>query len=126
VGRLIRDADDPTAADIAVTVADQWHGRGVATALIQALLARRPKEVTTLRTMTTADDVTSLAVLAAAGPLATRMEHGVIEVRIDVPAGYAQQAHDSSSVAHRSVDPSRHRPEESRTRKKLGSRKPNP
>jgi RimJ/RimL family protein N-acetyltransferase len=82
VGRLIRYADDRTAADIAVTVLDEWQGRGVATALTSALLARRPPGVTQLRTVTAADNVASLAMLAAAGPLTTRIEHGAVEVRV--------------------------------------------
>jgi hypothetical protein len=86
VGRLIRYVKDPTAADVAVTVADQWQGRGVASALIQALLAGRPKGVTQLRTMTAAENVASLAMLAAAGPLTTRMEHGIIEVHVALPS----------------------------------------
>jgi RimJ/RimL family protein N-acetyltransferase len=87
VGRLVRYATDSTAADIAVTVADQWQGRGVGTALVNALLARRPEGVTRLRTMTAADNVASLAMLAAAGPVSTRTEHGVVEVCVDVSEG---------------------------------------
>jgi GNAT superfamily N-acetyltransferase len=89
VGRLIRYQNDPTAADIAVTVLDDWQGRGVATALIRALLTRRPHGVTQLRTMTAAGNGAALAMLAAAGSLTTRTEHGVVEVSVQLPPGYA-------------------------------------
>jgi acetyltransferase len=84
VGRLIRYVNDPSAADIAVTVADTWQGQGVGTVLVQALLARKPEGVTQLRTMTTADNLASLAMLAAVGPMSTRIENGAIEVHVDV------------------------------------------
>lgn len=84
VGRLIRYRNDRTVADIAVTVLDDWQGRGVATALIQVLLARRPPGVTQLRTVAAADNAAALAMLAAAGSLTTRTEHGVVEVDVDL------------------------------------------
>lgn len=103
VGRLIHYVNDPTAADIAVTVVDQWQGRGVATALVQALLARRPEGVTQLRTLTAADNIASLAMLATAGPVSTRMEQGVVEVRVDVSArkaGWAQDPNIAAALNH--------------------------
>ena len=40
VARYVRDPDDPKRAEVAVTVRDEWQGRGVGTALL-GLLARR-------------------------------------------------------------------------------------
>ncbi|MEZ5161408.1 MAG: GNAT family N-acetyltransferase [Marmoricola sp.] len=42
IGRIVRYPDIHDAADIAVTVRDDWQGRGVATALLSLLVARRP------------------------------------------------------------------------------------
>jgi hypothetical protein len=42
VARVIRYQDEPTSADVAVTVRDDWHGRGAATALLAALMRQRP------------------------------------------------------------------------------------
>jgi RimJ/RimL family protein N-acetyltransferase len=84
VARLVRYADDPTAADVAVTVTDAWQGRGVAGALLSALLARRPAEVTRLRTTVAADNRASLAMLARLGTLTTRRDgFGVLTVEVD-------------------------------------------
>ena len=38
---LIQDPADPAMADVAFTVADDWQGRGVGTALTRALLQHR-------------------------------------------------------------------------------------
>ena len=40
IARYIRDADDPQAAEIAVTVVDDWQGRGLGTALLSRLAGR--------------------------------------------------------------------------------------
>lgn len=37
VARYVRDRDQPDQAEVAVTVADDWQGRGVGTALLEAL-----------------------------------------------------------------------------------------
>jgi RimJ/RimL family protein N-acetyltransferase len=43
VARYVR-SDDPTEAEVAVVVGDPWQGRGVATALLQRLVARAREE----------------------------------------------------------------------------------
>jgi RimJ/RimL family protein N-acetyltransferase len=40
IARYIRDADDPHAAEIAVTIVDDWHGRGLGTELLARLSDR--------------------------------------------------------------------------------------
>ena len=67
VAHLVLCPDDPATADIAVTVADDWQGRGVGTALRSALLARRPAAVRRLRTVVDAGNRASLALLAGQG-----------------------------------------------------------
>jgi len=69
VGRLIRYPDDPTAADVAVNVGEEFRGRGVATALLKELLAQRPVGVETLRTVVSADNRAALAMLRPLGEL---------------------------------------------------------
>jgi GNAT superfamily N-acetyltransferase len=44
IARYIRDADDPHAAEIAVTVVDDWQGRGLGTELLAQLSGRARAE----------------------------------------------------------------------------------
>jgi RimJ/RimL family protein N-acetyltransferase len=44
IARYVRDADDPQAAEIAVTVVDDWQGRGLGTELV-AQLSERARSV---------------------------------------------------------------------------------
>ena len=93
LARMIRYADDPTAADVAVTVVDEWQGRGVATALLAELVRERPEGVTHIVTTVAADNAASLAMLARLGTVAsTPVEDNRVDVRIDLtpPALEAQ------------------------------------
>lgn len=44
LARYIRDADDPEIAEIAVTVADDWQGRGLGTELLHRIMQRAREE----------------------------------------------------------------------------------
>ncbi len=86
VARIIRYRDDPASADVAVTVRDEWHGRGAATALLEALMRHRPEGVTRIVTVVAADNPASLAMLARLGELrATPTEQDLVEVRVELP-----------------------------------------
>src|ERR1017187_3952120 len=61
VAHLVQGPADPASADIAVTVLDDWQGRGAGTALVSALMQRRPAAVTRLRTLVAAGNRASLA-----------------------------------------------------------------
>jgi ribosomal protein S18 acetylase RimI-like enzyme len=67
VARMIRYPDDPSAADLAVTVLDEWQGRGVATALLDELVRRRPAGVTRVVTTIAADNGAALAMVRRLG-----------------------------------------------------------
>ncbi len=71
VARIIRYPDDPAAADVAVTVLDEWQGCGVASALLAELMRQRPAGVTRLVTTVTSDNTASLAMLRRLGPTTT-------------------------------------------------------
>jgi GNAT superfamily N-acetyltransferase len=87
VAHLVQNPDDPATADIAVTVVDDWQGRGAGTALVSALMQRRPAAVTRLRTLVAADNRAPLALLAGAGRMSAGLpEHGVLDVTVDLPA----------------------------------------
>lgn len=83
VGRIVRYTDDPGTADVAVTVADAWQGRGVASALLAELVRRRPRGVRTIRTQVADGNAASLAMLRRLGPTTTSREGpGVLGVQV--------------------------------------------
>ena len=87
VARLLQYSDDLATADIAVTVADDWQGHGVGTALVSALLERRPAAVTRLRTVVDAGNRASLALLAGAGRMSSGLpDRGVLDVTVELAA----------------------------------------
>lgn len=86
IGRIVRYPDQPDAADLAITVKDEWQGRGVASALMQILVARRPPGVTRLLTEVAVDNPASLAMLRQIGPLRAGFDdRGGAEVEVDLP-----------------------------------------
>ncbi|MCO5309500.1 MAG: GNAT family N-acetyltransferase [Austwickia sp.] len=88
IGRILRYKDLPEAADLAVTVKDDWQGRGVASALMPLLVEHRPPGVTYLLTEVSAHNPASLAMLRRVGPTRTHpSEPGVIDVEVDLSDG---------------------------------------
>ena len=82
---LWQDPNDPTTADLADTVVDDWQGRGAGTALFSALMERRPAAITRLCTVVEADNRAVLALLAGAGRTSLGMlERGVLEVTVEL------------------------------------------
>ena len=87
VAHLLQYPDDPVTADIAVTVADDWQGRGAGTALVSALLERRPVALKRLRTLVNSDNRASLALLAGAGRMTSHPDSpGVLDVTVQLAA----------------------------------------
>jgi RimJ/RimL family protein N-acetyltransferase len=83
VGRIIRYPDDPTTADLAITVADAWQRQGVGGALAQLLAENRPAGVQSIRTMILASNVAALNLAARMGRV-TRTEAGGGALDIDI------------------------------------------
>ena len=112
VARCVRYPEHPDAADIAVTVKDDWQGRGVATALLDVLMRHRPAGVTHLLTEVMADNPASLAMLRRLGPVRTYdTAMGILDVEVDlVPTGVQLTPLDETT--HEVV----HRPERRRFR----------
>lgn len=87
LARILRYPDDPTAADVAVTVVDEWHGRGVATALLEVLMRRRPSGLERVVTVVGAGNAASLAMLRRLGDAeVAQPESGTRRVVVRLPA----------------------------------------
>ena len=85
VGRLIRLADEPAAAEMAISVVDEWQGRGAGTLLARELLARAP-DVRRLQTQLADDNQPSRQVLSRLGGLHEDVAQGVRKVTVDLLA----------------------------------------
>jgi GNAT superfamily N-acetyltransferase len=58
IGRWVREREDRSRAEVAVTVADEWQGRGVGTLLLEHLSERARQEgVSTFTALVAADNV---------------------------------------------------------------------
>jgi RimJ/RimL family protein N-acetyltransferase len=85
LGRMVRYTDVPDAADVAVTVKDAWHGRGVATALLEVLVRERPVGVDRIVTEVFTDNRASLLMLDRLGHATVEdLGFGVSEVVVDL------------------------------------------
>lgn len=83
VGRLQRFIDDPGAADLAVTVADDWQGRGAGSALARELVARAG-DLREIRTVVGADNTASLRMLGRLGELRSDCANGDCDVVVQL------------------------------------------
>ena len=83
IARYVRDADDPQAAEIAVTIVDDWQGRGLGTELLTRLSGRAGQEG--IRRFTALADAGNVAVAALLRNAGARLLHrgrGTIEYEI--------------------------------------------
>lgn len=104
LARIVRYADAPDAADLAVTVKDSWQGRGVATALLQVLVRSRPAGVRRIVTEVLADNPASLAMLRRLGEVSLHEEgNGVRGVVVELSS--AAGAPDGTASATASAPP---------------------
>lgn len=86
VARFVR-LEDPTSAEAAVTVVDEWQGRGVGTALCGLLADRaRAEGIERFTALLLAGNDQMLDVLAALGPAeVTSRESGTAQVEVELP-----------------------------------------
>jgi RimJ/RimL family protein N-acetyltransferase len=91
VGRLLRSVAGSTVADLAVTVADDWQGRGAGTVLVRELLARA-EGVREIATVVAADNVASLRMLAGLGELQSDCAKGSCDIVVRVNRARAAAA----------------------------------
>jgi len=83
VARYVRDADDPQAAEIAVTIADDWQGRGLGTELLAQLSERaRQAGICRFTAVVAADNVAIAGLLRNAGADLAGGSHGTVEYQV--------------------------------------------
>lgn len=87
VVRFIRDREDPTRAEMAVSVADDWQGRGVGTTLLSLLADRaREEDISCFTASVLAANTPMLDVLSELGePHVVRRDAGVVELEVPLP-----------------------------------------
>jgi|SRR5215831_12912858 len=93
IARYVRDADDPQAAEIAVTIVDDWQRRGLGTELLARLSDRARQEG--IRRFTALADAQNVAVAAGLRNAGARLAHGAggtVEYEITLAGGAARRA----------------------------------
>lgn len=87
IARFVRSPDDPTTAEVAVAVADDWHRRGLATALLHDLAARAREEgVKRFSASVLADNAPAVKLFRHMGEAqGSAVDHGVVDLVMDVP-----------------------------------------
>ena len=92
IARYVRDADDPQAAAIAVTIVDDWQGRGLGTELVAQLSDRaRSAGIRRFTALVAADNPAMTGLLRNVRADLVRHGPGALQYEITLgPAGWAQ------------------------------------
>jgi RimJ/RimL family protein N-acetyltransferase len=87
VARFVRSTEDPDEAEFAVAVADDWHRRGLGTALVRMLAARAREEgIRRFTALVLSDNEPVRHMLETFGRFRVRGAEGeTIEVSLDIP-----------------------------------------
>jgi GNAT superfamily N-acetyltransferase len=88
IARYVRDQRRPETAEVAVTVIDEWQGRGLGTLLLDAISVRAHDEgITTFTALMLAENKEMLDLLKALGPVRVLdRSTGTVEVEVAIPA----------------------------------------
>jgi RimJ/RimL family protein N-acetyltransferase len=88
IARYVRDADDPQAAEIAVTIVDDWQGRGLGTELLAQLSDRARQEgIRRFTALTDPGNVAVATLLRNAGARLVGRGRGTVEYEIMLARG---------------------------------------
>lgn len=88
VARYVRSPKRPTTAEVAVTVVDDWQGRGLGTLLLEVISARaREAGITTFTALMLATNQDMMDMLMRLHPVRiVDQELGTVEVEVPIPA----------------------------------------
>jgi RimJ/RimL family protein N-acetyltransferase len=90
VARYVRTEEEPELAEVAVTIVDDWHGRGVATELLRALVDRaRAEGIERFVALVLGENREALDLFKslARNDARPRRREGYLELLIDLPEG---------------------------------------
>jgi GNAT superfamily N-acetyltransferase len=87
VARYVRNQAHPDSAEVAVTVIDEWHGRGLGTLLLEVLCGRaRAEGITRFTAMMLASNQQMLELLEGLGPVeVVDRDAGTVQLEIPIP-----------------------------------------
>jgi GNAT superfamily N-acetyltransferase len=87
VARYVRDPQRPEVAEVAVTVIDDWQGRGLRTLLLEVISARAREEgIATFTALMLATNDEMLDLLRCLDPVRiTDRELGTVEIEVPIP-----------------------------------------
>lgn len=87
VARYVRSKEDPTVAELAVAVIDDWQRQGVGTRLVSALAERAREEgISSFTGLVLADNEVMLNLLRELGEVTMgEAEAGAVQVTVDLP-----------------------------------------
>jgi RimJ/RimL family protein N-acetyltransferase len=95
VARYVRDAEDPQAAEIAVTIVDDWQGRGLGTELLTQLTIRaRCEGIRRFTALVSADNAAIAALLRNTNTELVGRGAGTVEYQITLAP---EEKHDHAS-----------------------------
>ena len=91
IARYVRDAGDPRAAEIGVTIVDDWHGRGLGRELLARLSDRARQAGIARFTATVSSGNAAMGhLLRSLDAVLTGRDHGIVEYDIPLqPAEYS-------------------------------------
>ena len=86
IARYVRSKEDPEAAEVAVTVADDWQGRGLGRALLDRLTYRARREgIRRFSALVLGENRPALGLLSNLGEPQLRKGAGEVELLIELP-----------------------------------------
>jgi RimJ/RimL family protein N-acetyltransferase len=105
IARFVRDADDPRAAEIAVTVVDDWQGRGLGAVLLARLSDRARQEgIRRFTALAASGNLAIVRLLAKMGADLVHSEAGTLEYEVELaPAG--EDDHEAARPALPCLEP---------------------
>lgn len=85
VARFVRLGDEPNVAEAAITVLDDYQGRGLGTMLLRVLAgAARERGIDTFRAYVLGENRAVITMLDALGPTRTEQQDGVHQIDVDL------------------------------------------